>query len=58
MGLYIVIYIANREYAGNPLEPLIPKCNNSKDWAISKEARFILGTSNDYSERKYTTSDW
>lgn len=26
----------NLEYAGNPLESLIPKCNNSKNWAISR----------------------
>ena len=24
--------------AGKPLEPLIPKCNNSKDWVISSQA--------------------
>nr|DAX67578.1 MAG TPA: hypothetical protein [Caudoviricetes sp.] len=28
--------------AGNPLELLIPKCNNSKDWAISSEILFFL----------------
>lgn len=32
-------HVENPEYAGNPLEPLIPKCNNSKDWAISRDSR-------------------
>ena len=32
-------HVENPEYAGNPLEPLIPKCDNSKDWAISRDSR-------------------
>ena len=28
----------NRVYAGTPLEHLIPKCNNSSDWVIRREA--------------------
>jgi len=32
----------NPEYAGTPLEPLIPKCNNSKDWVISRVDNFKL----------------
>jgi hypothetical protein len=36
----------NLEYAGTPLELLIPKCNNSKDWAISRVD--ILYPLNDY----------
>lgn len=35
----MVTHVENQEYAGNPLEPLIPKCNNSKDWAISRDSR-------------------
>ena len=30
----------NLEYAGTPLESLIPKCNNSKNWAISRADNF------------------
>jgi len=32
-------------YAGKPLEPLIPKCDNLMDWAISRENCYIF-TSN------------
>lgn len=35
---YIVIYIENLEYAGNPLEPFVPKRENQKDWAISRDS--------------------
>lgn len=38
MPLYVVIHIANPEYAGNPLEPFVPKCENQKDWAISRDS--------------------
>lgn len=27
----------NSEYAGNPLEPISPKCNSVLDWAISRD---------------------
>ena len=44
MRHYIVIYNANPEYAGNPLEPLVVACGeiqkapkNLKDWAISRD---------------------
>lgn len=38
MPLYVVIHTANPEYAGNPLEPFVPKCKNQKDWAISRDS--------------------
>jgi hypothetical protein len=33
-----------RWIAGNPLEPLVPKCKNLKDWAISSRASFEEGS--------------
>jgi hypothetical protein len=34
---YSNIITKNPEYAGTPLEPYLPKCNNNKDWAISRD---------------------
>jgi hypothetical protein len=39
-------------YAGKPLEPLIPKCNNLMDWAIRRENYIIL--SNNYTKTVIT----
>lgn len=40
----------NFEYAGTPLEPLIPKCDNSTDWAISRDSVIFDEAPNDYQE--------
>ena len=29
-------------YAGNPLESLVPKCNNLKNWAISRKIYWFI----------------
>lgn len=36
--IYSNIDTKNLEYAGTPLEPYLPKCENNKDWAISRDS--------------------
>lgn len=38
---YSNIITKNPEYAGTPLEPYLPKCDNNKDWAISRDRLYI-----------------
>ena len=37
---YSNITTKNLEYAGNSLEPYLPKCKNNKDWTISRHSYY------------------